>query len=106
MSQLLLKTPEELAKNTDPEGVVPSYIIALLLFGYAGNDFQSPHSAANWSNEKLIQWLDDHTTDHERFELITGAVQKYHNYVRQKNITQYDAVYLIIVKYLDEVYKQ
>lgn len=67
MHSLLILTPEELAnQSADSTGPVPSYIILFLLFGYCGNEFTSPHTAAEWSNEKLVQWLDGHTSDRER----------------------------------------
>lgn len=65
---LLTLSPEELAnQSTDLAAPVPSYIILFLLFGYGGNELTSPHTAAEWSNEKLIQWLDGHTSDKERY---------------------------------------
>lgn len=67
INALLTLSPEELAnQSADSAGPVPSYIILFLLFGYAGNELTSPHTAAEWSNEKLIQWLDGHTSDKER----------------------------------------
>lgn len=59
--------PEELAnQSTDIGGPVSPFIILLLLFGYAGADLASPHTAAGWSNEKIIIWLDAHKSDKER----------------------------------------
>ena len=67
ISTLIIQNPEELIKqDIEEESPVASYLILFLLFSYAGNEFQSPHSAANWSNERLIQWLDGHTSERER----------------------------------------
>lgn len=40
-----------------------------------------------------------------RLELVTGALQKYRNIIRQKNIVQYDPVYPYISNYLEKAYK-
>lgn len=40
-----------------------------------------------------------------RLELVTGALQKYRNVVRQKNVIKYDPIYPIISSYLENVYK-
>lgn len=40
-----------------------------------------------------------------RLELVTGALQKYRNVVRQKNVIKYDPIYPIISNYLENVYK-
>jgi len=54
MSLLIVQTPQELVKQTvGSDSLVPSYIVLLLLFGHAGADLQSPHTTANWSNERL-----------------------------------------------------
>lgn len=40
-----------------------------------------------------------------RLELVTGALQKYRNIIRQKSIVQYDPVYPYISNYLEKAYK-
>lgn len=97
---------EELAEqNLDAETQVPAYIILLLLFGHAGNDLLSPHITAGWTNEKLIKWLDGHTADRDRFELVSGALLKYRNDIRKKNLSQYDPVYPVISNCLEKAYQ-
>ncbi|XP_055538166.1 conserved oligomeric Golgi complex subunit 5 [Wyeomyia smithii] len=103
ISSLLVVSAEELVQQTSERGgSVPSYIVLFMLFGYAGADLASPHVTAGWSNERLIQWLESHTSDAERLELITGALQRYRAIVRQKNITQYDVVYPLMTSYLED----
>lgn len=64
-------TPEELSNQSAEAGsLIPTYIILFLIFSHAGSDLTSPHTAAEWSNEKLLQWLDGHTSDKERFASI------------------------------------
>lgn len=107
MSSLLAVSAEELIEHTSGAGgVVPSYIVLFMLFGFAGPDLASPHATAGWSNEKLIQWLESHSSERDRLELITGALQKYRAVVRQKNISQYDVVYPLIANYLEESLKE
>ncbi|XP_061502479.1 conserved oligomeric Golgi complex subunit 5-like [Anopheles gambiae] len=107
IASLFTVPPQELVEQTSEEGgVVPPYIVLFMLFGHAGNDMASPHVTAGWGNEKLLQWLESHTSERERLELITGALQKYRTVVRQKNITQYDPIYPIVTSYLENVVKQ
>lgn len=97
---------EELAEQSlDPDTPVPAYITLLLMFGYAGSDLISPHVTAGWTNEKLIKWLDGHTGDRDRFELISGALLKYRNDIRKKNLSQYDPVYPVISNCLEKAYQ-
>ncbi|KFB48546.1 AGAP005853-PA-like protein [Anopheles sinensis] len=106
MASLYTVTPQELVNQTaDVGGVVPPYIVLFMLFGYAGNDMASPHVTAGWGNEKLLQWLESHSSERDRLELITGALQKYRTVVRQKNITQYDPIFPIVTNYLENVKK-
>uniref|UniRef100_A0AAG5DIM5 Conserved oligomeric Golgi complex subunit 5 n=1 Tax=Anopheles atroparvus TaxID=41427 RepID=A0AAG5DIM5_ANOAO len=106
MASLYTVTPQELVEQTaDVGGVVPPYVVLFMLFGYAGNDMASPHVTAGWGNEKLLQWLESHSSERDRLELITGALQKYRAVVRQKNITQYDPIFPIVTNYLENVKK-
>lgn len=102
---LITKNVDELAaQSLEPDSPVPPYIVLLLMFGYAGNDLLSPHTTAGWSNDKLIQWLDGHTSDRERFELISGALLKYRNDIRKRNLSQYDPVYPLISATLEKAH--
>uniref|UniRef100_A0A6B2EG50 Conserved oligomeric Golgi complex subunit 5 n=1 Tax=Phlebotomus kandelakii TaxID=1109342 RepID=A0A6B2EG50_9DIPT len=100
---ILTLTPKELSEHSmDPNNPIPSYILLLMIFSFAGADLTSPNVTAGWSNEKLMQWLDGHTYNRERLELISGALHKYRNTVRQKNITQYDPIYPLIASGLEK----
>ncbi|XP_031640105.1 conserved oligomeric Golgi complex subunit 5 [Contarinia nasturtii] len=106
LSSLITLTPDELSKKSiEIDGPVSPFIVLLLLFGHAGSDLMSPHVAAGWSNEKITEWLSKHVSIKERLELVTGALQKYRNVVRQKNVIKYDPIYPIISNYLENVYK-
>lgn len=106
MASLLTVSAEELVRHTsEAGGIVPPHIVLFMLFSFAGPELASPHVTAGWSNEKLIQWLESHSSEREKLELITGALQKYRTLVRQKNISQYDVVYPLIASYLDESLK-
>lgn len=70
LSTLLILSAEELSKQIiDVDSPIAPYIILFLLFGHAGAELTSPHTAAGWSNEKLLEWLDGHTSDKERFKI-------------------------------------
>ncbi|XP_063704932.1 conserved oligomeric Golgi complex subunit 5 [Culicoides brevitarsis] len=106
ISYMITQTPENLIQNTAEEGIVSPYLVLFLLFGHAKQqELASPHQAADWSNERLIQWLDGHTNDKERLDLIYGALQKYRLVVQKKNIATYDPVYPIIMSYFEKVVK-
>lgn len=103
---VIVMSIDELAQQSlEPDTPVPAYIILLLMFSYAGNDFVSPHLTAGWTNEKLLKWLDGHTADRDRFELISGALLKYRNDIRKKNLSQYDPVYPVISNSLEKAYQ-
>ncbi|XP_058832912.1 conserved oligomeric Golgi complex subunit 5 [Topomyia yanbarensis] len=103
MSSLLVVSAEELVQQTSgEEGIMPSYIVLFMLFGFAGPELASPHVTAGWSTEKLIQWLETHSSEADRLELVTGALQKYRTVVRQKNISQYDDVYPLMTSVLEK----
>lgn len=102
---VIVMSVEELAQqNLDTETPVPAYVIMMLMFGYAGPDLISPHITAGWTNEKLIKWLDGHTGDRDRFELVSGALLKYRNDIRKKNLSQYDPVYPVISNCLERAH--
>lgn len=99
MATMIVDTPENLVASENT--LIPPYMILFLLFGHAADDLMSPHKAAGWSDEKLIQWLSEHK-ERERLELISGALQKYRTIIRKKNITQYDPVYPLISGMLEK----
>ncbi|XP_036327666.1 conserved oligomeric Golgi complex subunit 5 [Rhagoletis pomonella] len=103
LSFLIVQPPEELVKQSiGSESLVPSYIVLFLLFGHAGAELQSPHTTANWSTERLIEWLEGHTSFREKLELISGALQRYPDQVRRKNSEQYDDLYPLIVDFFEK----
>lgn len=106
MSFLIIQNPSQLIKQTlGSDSLVPSYIILLLLFAHAGSELQSPHTTVNWSNERLIEWLEGHTNEREKLELISGALQRYRDGVRRRKSEQYDEVYPLMVEYFEKASK-
>lgn len=106
MSFLIVQPPQELVKQSvGNDSLVPSYIVLFLLFGHANAELQSPHTTANWSNERLMEWLDGHTSDREKLELISGALQRYRDQVRRKKSEQYDDVYPLMVEFFEKALK-
>lgn len=101
ISTLVTESPENLVNSFDANTLIPSNIILFMLFGHAADDLMSPHKAAGWSDEKLIQWLSEHK-ERDRLELIAGALQKYRTIIRKKNLSQYDTVYPLISSMLEK----
>lgn len=99
IAALIIESPEKLVKTENT--LIPSYIILFMLFGHAADDLMSPHKAAGWSDEKLIQWLGEHS-EREMLQLISGALQKYRTIIRKKNLSQYDPVYPLLSSMLEK----
>ncbi|KAJ8964312.1 hypothetical protein NQ317_014824 [Molorchus minor] len=51
-------------------------------------------------------WLDTHTSEAERLDLIAEALQRYENVVRQKNSVNYDPVYPVMSQFLENAVKE
>lgn len=51
---------------------------------------------------RLSQWLDNHQTERERLELISGALQRYQQDVRQQNKTTFHDIYPVMMKILED----
>lgn len=100
---LLIEKPTELIKHNIDTDLVPAYLILLLLFGHAGAELQSPHTTVNWSNERFIEWLESHTNDREKLELISGALQRYRDGIRRKKSDQYDDVYPLMMEFFETI---
>lgn len=61
-------TADELASQpVQLDGPLQPFAVLLMQFGYAAAELHSPHTAAGWSNEKLLEWLAGHTSDRERY---------------------------------------
>lgn len=65
---LLTMSADELSRQpAELDGPVAPIIVLYLMFGHADAALTSPHTSAGWSNEKLIEWLDSHRTERERY---------------------------------------
>lgn len=106
MASLVVLTPEEIVASQASESSVPHSTVLLLLFSFAGTELASPHQNTAWSLPKLSAWLDEHTSEADRLDLIAGALQKYENLVRHKNSVNYDPVYPVMSKFLESAIKQ
>lgn len=106
MATLVALTPEEIVKSQESGSVVPSSMILLLLFSFAGSDLASPHQNMGWNVQKLSSWLDEHRSEDERLDLIAGALQRYESLVRQKQSANYDPVYPIMCGFLENALKK
>lgn len=69
-------TAEELSlQPAELDGPVAPIIVLLLLFGHAGPALTSPHTSAGWSNEKLLDWLDGHRSERERYIRVNNQMR-------------------------------
>lgn len=58
--------------------------------------------SCNWSAARLSQWLDNHNSERERLELISGALQRYQQDIRQQNKTTFHETYPVIMSLLQK----
>ncbi|KAK4878939.1 hypothetical protein RN001_007085 [Aquatica leii] len=101
MATLIVLSPQEIVQKQISGSSVPHSTVLLMLFSFAGVDLASPHQNAAWSLTKLSSWLDEHIMESDRLDLIAGALQRYENVVRIKNLSSYDPVYPVIKEFFD-----
>lgn len=106
MAILIVLTPSEIVSGHASGSSVPHSTVLFILFGFAGTDLASPHQNTGWSLPKLSAWLDEHSNEADRLDLIAGALQKYETLVRNKGSTSYDPVYPIMSQFFESVLKQ
>ncbi|XP_017779416.1 PREDICTED: conserved oligomeric Golgi complex subunit 5 [Nicrophorus vespilloides] len=106
MATLVALTPQEIVASQEDGSSVPHSTVLLLLFSFASLDLASPHQNTGWSLPKLSAWLDEHTSEDERLDLIAGALQKYESTIRMKNLTNFDSVYPIMSEFLAQAVKK
>ncbi|KAG5889011.1 hypothetical protein JTB14_033940 [Gonioctena quinquepunctata] len=106
MASLIVTTPEEILAGQSLGSSVPYSTTLLMLFAYADPELSSPHQNTAWSLPKLSAWLDEHTSELDRLDLVAGALQKYESLVRQKNSANYDPVYPVMSQFLERALKE
>ncbi|CAH0393234.1 unnamed protein product [Bemisia tabaci] len=102
---LLTQTPEEIVKCPLIGDIIPYSLVLMLLFSHAPAKIMSPHQSANWSQARLSQWLDSHTNERDRLELISGTLHKYQQTVRQSNQTNFHPIFPIFMALLEKGFK-
>ncbi|XP_063217886.1 conserved oligomeric Golgi complex subunit 5 [Bacillus rossius redtenbacheri] len=98
---LLFQTVEDISLCPALGEVVPYSLVLLSLFARGPPELPSPHQSANWSVSHFSQWLDAHCSERERLELMSGALQRYQQTVRQKGDTSFHPVYPIMISLLE-----
>lgn len=98
---LLLQPPEEIAQCPLLGDVIPYSYVLMILFSHASAEIVSPHESADWSLLQLSQWLDKHSQEKDKLELISGTLQRYQNLVRDSNQTTFHPVYPVMKSLLD-----
>ncbi|XP_018576829.1 conserved oligomeric Golgi complex subunit 5 [Anoplophora glabripennis] len=105
VASLIALSPTEIVSGQISGSSVPHSTILLMLFGFAGPELASPHQNTSWSLPKLSTWLDEHTNEEDRLDLIAGALQRYEHIVRQKNSVNYDPAYPVMSQFLETAIK-
>ncbi|XP_018320552.1 conserved oligomeric Golgi complex subunit 5 [Agrilus planipennis] len=100
MATLIALSPKEIVASQVSGSSVPHSTVLLLLFSYAEPELASPHQNMGWSITEFTSWLDKHTLESDRLDLIAGALQRYENVICQKNSTNFDPVYPIMSEFL------
>ncbi|XP_066994228.1 conserved oligomeric Golgi complex subunit 5 [Anabrus simplex] len=98
---LLFLTVEDIQACTALGDVIPYSLVLLSLFARGPQELLSPHQSANWSVSRFSQWLDTHPSERERLELMSGALQRYQQTVRQRGETKFHSVYPVMVNLLE-----
>ncbi|KAI5742805.1 hypothetical protein M8J77_011489 [Diaphorina citri] len=98
---LLLQSPEEIAQCPLLGDVIPYSYVLMLLFSHGPPEIVSPHESANWSLLQLSQWLDKHSQESDKLELISGTLQRYQTLVRESNLPSFHEVYPVMKSLLD-----
>ncbi|RZF41018.1 hypothetical protein LSTR_LSTR002650 [Laodelphax striatellus] len=94
---LVSAAPQEVADCPLLGDLVPHSLALTCLFSRA-----PPELPANWSIDRLSQWLDSHKDEKQRLELLSGALQKYQQTVRQQNQQSFHPVYPILMQILEK----
>lgn len=98
----LFQTPEHIIASPIIGEVIPYSTVLHFLFAKAPPELRSPHQTAGWSVTRYSAWLDDHHDERERLQLVRGALESYVASVRTKNLTQFTAVYPVMLKLLEK----
>ncbi|CAL4237049.1 unnamed protein product, partial [Meganyctiphanes norvegica] len=98
----LFQTPEHIIASPIIGEVIPYSTVLHFLFAKAPPELRSPHQTAGWSVTRYSAWLDDHHDERERLQLVRGALEAYVASVRSKHITQFAAVYPVMLKLLEK----
>ncbi|KAL1124668.1 hypothetical protein AAG570_001292, partial [Ranatra chinensis] len=102
LKPLMLATAQEVATSPVLGQVIPYSLAITTLFSRGPPQLPSPHQSVGWSVAKLSEWLDKHTNERDRLELISGALQKYQQTVCNENQSSYDPVFPVMTQLLDK----
>ncbi|KAK7861909.1 hypothetical protein R5R35_010941 [Gryllus longicercus] len=98
---LLFMTPEHVASCSAVGEVIPYSLVLLSLFSRGPPELPSPHQSANWSISRFSQWMDSHPSEQERLEIMSGALQRYQQTIRQRGETKFHDVYPVMIDILE-----
>ncbi|CAH1787402.1 unnamed protein product, partial [Owenia fusiformis] len=99
---LLFQTSEHIVNSPAVGEVIPYSTALHFMFARAPPDLASPHQAANWSLSRYSQWLEDHTSEKDRLQLIKSTLESYVQSVRVKGGKEFAAIYPIMLDILQK----
>eukprot|EP00093_Oithona_nana_P003058 03058.XXX_121803_124157_1 [CDS] Oithona nana genome sequencing. len=72
-------------------------VILHMLFSRAPPELKLPHQSVNWSISRYSTWLEDHTGEPDRLQLVQGALESYVASTRARNEKSYAYPYNIML---------
>ena len=72
-------------------------VILHMLFSRAPAELKLPHESVNWSISRYSTWLEDHTGEPDRLQLVQGALESYVASTRARNEKSYAYPYNIML---------
>jgi len=99
---LLFLTPADMASYQGLGSVVPHSVVLHLLFSRSPASLPSPHTTAGWGVARYSQWLEDHTNERDRLQLIQGSLEAYVAHARARQDKSYVPQYPVLLDVLQK----
>lgn len=80
--------------------ILPASTILHLMYSYGPDDLKPPHQNAGWSSAEYSSWLDEHTCERERLQLIATSLEAYVKTAKKQQVQEFTPVYLHMLTYL------
>uniref|UniRef100_H2YD78 Conserved oligomeric Golgi complex subunit 5 n=1 Tax=Ciona savignyi TaxID=51511 RepID=H2YD78_CIOSA len=103
---LLFQSNDVIGDSPSFGDVIPFSTALHFLFSRAPADVRPPYQVMEWSVSRYSKWLDEHSSEKERLNMLRGALESYVNSVRSRQGTEFSDVYPIMVKLLQKGMEQ